>query len=100
MNAYDNSTAMERAWFSIARGAMSQTDALLRFEALYDAHLVRGEHAGCAEKLTTAERERDELRAVNADQVSQIKDAGWAKGLAVKRSEKDLKGCIEGGSRL
>ncbi|GJV52480.1 hypothetical protein Tco_1448221 [Tanacetum coccineum] len=110
MNAYDNSTAMERAWFSIARGAMAQTDALLRFEALYDAHLVlkercedvtsklvstrtdfthatnlyntlsnryqqvRGEHAGCAEKLTTAERERDELRAVNADQVSQIKE--------------------------
>ncbi|GJW93258.1 hypothetical protein Tco_0172930 [Tanacetum coccineum] len=36
--------------------------------------LVRGEHAGCAEKLTNAERERDELRAVNADQVSQIKE--------------------------
>ncbi|GJX33181.1 hypothetical protein Tco_0243036, partial [Tanacetum coccineum] len=35
---------------------------------------VRGEHAGCAEKLTTTERERDELRAVNADQVSQIKE--------------------------
>ncbi|GKD95552.1 hypothetical protein Tco_1379449 [Tanacetum coccineum] len=110
MNAYDNNTAMERAWFSIARGAMAQTDALLRFEALYDAHLalkercedvtrqlvstrtdfthasnlyntlsnkyqqVRGEHAGCAEKLVNAERERDELRAVNADQVSQIKE--------------------------
>ncbi|GJY42342.1 hypothetical protein Tco_0429612 [Tanacetum coccineum] len=87
MNAYDNSTAMERAWFSIARGAMAQTDALLRFEALYDAHLVlkercedvtsklvRGEHAGCAKKLTVVERERDELRAVNADQVSQIKE--------------------------
>ncbi|GJU19832.1 hypothetical protein Tco_1153174 [Tanacetum coccineum] len=106
----------------------------------------RGEHAGCAEKLVNAERERDELRAVNADQVSQIKEleaelarkdsalvfsdrvsneraveieklvskpgcrrlliawykeslsipfnlaiqAGWAKGLAMKRSEKDL----------
>ncbi|GJV58509.1 hypothetical protein Tco_1459514 [Tanacetum coccineum] len=110
MNAYDNNTAMERAWFSIARGAMAQTDALLRFEALYDAHLalkercedvtrqlvstrtdfthvsnlyntlsnryqqVRGEHAGCAEKLADAERERDELRAVNADQASHIKE--------------------------
>ncbi|GJX19690.1 hypothetical protein Tco_0222367 [Tanacetum coccineum] len=110
MNAYDNNTAMERAWFSIARGAVAQTDALLRFEALYDAHLalkercedvtrqlvstrtdfthvsnlyntlsnryqqVRGEHAGYAEKLTNTERERDELRAVNADQVSQIKE--------------------------
>ncbi|GJR84057.1 hypothetical protein Tco_0154842 [Tanacetum coccineum] len=100
----------ELAWFSIARGAMAQTDALLRFEALYDAHLalkercedvtrqlvstrtdfthvsnlyntlsnryqqVRGEHAGCAEKLINAERERDELRAVNADQASHIKE--------------------------
>ncbi|GJS83995.1 hypothetical protein Tco_0750536 [Tanacetum coccineum] len=110
MNAYDNNTAMERAWFSIARGAMAQTDALLRFEALYDAHLalkercedvtrqlvstrtdfthvsnlyntlsniyqqVRGEHAGCVEKLISAERERDEVRAVNADQASHIKE--------------------------
>ncbi|GJX30790.1 hypothetical protein Tco_0240645 [Tanacetum coccineum] len=110
MNAYDNNTAMERAWFSIARGAMAQTDALLRFKALYDAHLalkercedvtrqlvstrtdftlvsnlyntlsnryqqVRGEHAGCAEKLINAKRERDELRAVNADQASHIKE--------------------------
>ncbi|GKD28189.1 hypothetical protein Tco_1238967 [Tanacetum coccineum] len=110
MNAYDNNTAMEWAWFSIARGAMAQIDALLRFEALYDAHLalkercedvtrqlvstrtdfthvsnlyntlsnryqqVRGEHAGCAEKLINAERERDKLRAVNADQASHIKE--------------------------
>ncbi|GJV73637.1 hypothetical protein Tco_1493632 [Tanacetum coccineum] len=94
----------------IARGAMAQTDALFRFEALYDAHLalkercedvtrqlvstrtdfthvsnlyntlsnryqqVRGEHASCAEKLVNAERERDELRAVNADQASHIKE--------------------------
>ncbi|GJW27425.1 hypothetical protein Tco_0044300 [Tanacetum coccineum] len=168
MNAYDNSTAMERAWFSIARGAMAQTDALLRFEALYDAHLalkercedvtrqlvstrtdfthasnlyntlsnryqqVRGEHAGCAEKLINAEQERDELRAVGLlrmrvesrlgyfekekiDSIGKLLptvvkrllnsheykeslsilfnlaiQAGWAKGLAVKRSEKDL----------
>ncbi|GKA08046.1 hypothetical protein Tco_0687377, partial [Tanacetum coccineum] len=110
MNAYDNNTAMERAWFSIARGAMAQNDALLRFEALYDAHLVlkercedvtrqlvstrtdfthvpnlyntlsnryqqvRGEHAGCVKKLINAERERYELRAVNADQASHIKE--------------------------
>ncbi|GKB79418.1 hypothetical protein Tco_0946313 [Tanacetum coccineum] len=100
----------ELAWFSIARGAMALTDALLRFEALYDAYLalkercedvtrqlvstrtdfthvsnlyntlsnryqqVRGEHASCAEKLADAERERGELRAVNADQASHIKE--------------------------
>ncbi|GJR35824.1 hypothetical protein Tco_1211508 [Tanacetum coccineum] len=88
----------------------AKKNALLWFEALYDAHLalkercedvtrqlvstrtdfthvsnlyntlssryqqVRGEHAGCAEKLADAERERDELRAVNDDQVSHIKE--------------------------
>ncbi|GJY35609.1 hypothetical protein Tco_0420987 [Tanacetum coccineum] len=91
-------------------GQWHQLYALLRFEALYDAHLalkercedvtrqlvstqtdfthvsnlyntfsnryqqVRGEHVGCAEKLIDAERERDELRAVNADQASHIKE--------------------------
>ncbi|GKE18928.1 hypothetical protein Tco_1426505 [Tanacetum coccineum] len=114
-------TIHRRAWFSIAQGAMAQTDAqtnaLLWFEALYDAHLalkercedvtrqivstrtdfthvsnlyntlssryqqVQGDHAGCAEKLADAERERDELRAINADQVSHIKEleAGLAR---------------------
>ncbi|GJS69246.1 hypothetical protein Tco_0702087 [Tanacetum coccineum] len=33
-----------------------------------------GEACGCAEKLVNAERERDELRAVNADQASHIKE--------------------------
>ncbi|GJZ77084.1 hypothetical protein Tco_0641756 [Tanacetum coccineum] len=114
-------------WTLLRNGVMAQTDALLRFEALYDAHL--------------ALKERYISRAVNADQVSQIKEleaelarkdsalvfsdrvsneravenerlvsklgyfekekidsigkllptvAGWAKGLAVKRSEEDL----------
>ncbi|GJW75553.1 hypothetical protein Tco_0134923 [Tanacetum coccineum] len=53
-----------RAWFSIARGTMAQTDALLRFEALYDAHLALKERC----------EDRDELRAVNADQASHIKE--------------------------
>ncbi|GJY32099.1 hypothetical protein Tco_0415594 [Tanacetum coccineum] len=57
MNAYDNNIAMERACPE---------------RKIYQQ--VRGEHAGCAEKLINAERERDELRAVNADQVSQIKE--------------------------
>ncbi|GKA35826.1 hypothetical protein Tco_0722317 [Tanacetum coccineum] len=35
---------------------------------------VRGEHAGCAEKLINAKRERDKLRDVNADQASHIKE--------------------------
>ncbi|GKB07456.1 hypothetical protein Tco_0835740 [Tanacetum coccineum] len=110
MNAYHNNTAMDRAWFSIARGAIAQADAILRFEALYDAYLavkekcedatkylvsiqtnfthlsnlynnlssrhqqLWEEHSGCAGKLADVEKERDELRAVNADQASRIKE--------------------------
>ncbi|GJV21593.1 hypothetical protein Tco_1370613 [Tanacetum coccineum] len=105
MNAYDHNTAMERAWFSIARKAMAQTDALLRFEALYNAHLalkercedvtrqlvstrtdfthvsnlyntlsnryqsVRGEHAGCAEKLINAGGRVSNERAVENERL-------------------------------
>ncbi|GKA83218.1 hypothetical protein Tco_0789966 [Tanacetum coccineum] len=121
MNAYDNNTATERAWFSIARGAMAQTDALLQFEALYDAHpspeekkmsVVSNERAvenerlvsklGCLEKektdsigklLPTVVR-----RLLNSHEYKESLSipfnlaiqAGWAKGLAVKRSEEDL----------
>ncbi|GKC30899.1 hypothetical protein Tco_1038193 [Tanacetum coccineum] len=33
-NALNNTTALERAWFSLARGALAQTDILERFENL------------------------------------------------------------------
>ncbi|GKC84922.1 hypothetical protein Tco_1140639 [Tanacetum coccineum] len=135
MNAYDNSTAMERAWFSIARGAMAQTDALLRFEALYDAHLALKERCEDVTRqlkdsaLVFSDRVSNERAVENERLVSKLGylekekidsigkllptvvrrllnsheykeslsipfnlaiQAGWAKGLAVKRSEEDL----------
>ncbi|GKA82944.1 hypothetical protein Tco_0789692 [Tanacetum coccineum] len=125
----------ELAWFSIARGAMAQTDALLRFEALYDAHLALKERcedvtrqlerfrfglflpgiqrAGCenerlVSKLGYFEKEKNDSignllptvvrRLLNSHEYKESLSvpfnlaiqAGWAKGLAVKRSEEDL----------
>nr|GEU86911.1 hypothetical protein [Tanacetum cinerariifolium] len=52
-NALNNATALERAWFSLARGASSQTDILERFEHLQadfekvtDTHAEYGEMVG------------------------------------------------------
>ncbi|GJY47240.1 hypothetical protein Tco_0436303, partial [Tanacetum coccineum] len=46
-NALDNATALERAWFSLARGALAQTDILERFEHLQtDFNRLAETHAG------------------------------------------------------
>ncbi|GKC93115.1 hypothetical protein Tco_1158557 [Tanacetum coccineum] len=38
-NALNNSTALERAWFSLARGALDQTDILERLGWIWSSHL-------------------------------------------------------------
>ncbi|GJX34702.1 hypothetical protein Tco_0246259 [Tanacetum coccineum] len=38
MNLLDNNVVLDRAWFSLARGAMAQAHALCQFESLYDTH--------------------------------------------------------------
>ncbi|GJW44188.1 hypothetical protein Tco_0072987 [Tanacetum coccineum] len=38
MNLLDNNVVLDRAWFSLARGAMAQAHALSQFESLYDTH--------------------------------------------------------------
>ncbi|GJW47784.1 hypothetical protein Tco_0079430 [Tanacetum coccineum] len=52
-NALNNATALERAWFSLARGALAQTDILERFETLQadfgkhvESHTECGDLAG------------------------------------------------------
>ncbi|GJU62852.1 hypothetical protein Tco_1244687 [Tanacetum coccineum] len=96
MNAYDNSTAMERAWFSIARGGMAQTDALLGFEALYDAHLALKERCeDVEESMPVALSELSNAEGLR-ERVEGSIQAGWAKGLAVKRSEEDLMDVLRG----
>ncbi|GJS76733.1 hypothetical protein Tco_0726614 [Tanacetum coccineum] len=47
-NTLNNATALDRAWFSLARGALAQTDILKRFEHLQtDFDRLAEEHAGC-----------------------------------------------------
>ncbi|GKD42657.1 hypothetical protein Tco_1267302, partial [Tanacetum coccineum] len=38
MHLLDNNVFLDRAWFSLARGAMAQAHALCQFESLYDTH--------------------------------------------------------------
>ncbi|GJS75527.1 hypothetical protein Tco_0725408 [Tanacetum coccineum] len=38
MNLLDNNVVLDRAWFSLARGAMAQAHTLSQFESLYDTH--------------------------------------------------------------
>ncbi|GJY08051.1 hypothetical protein Tco_0375105 [Tanacetum coccineum] len=51
-NALNNATALERAWFSLVRGALAQTNILGRFEQLpasFDE--LAGTHAGCEDTV-------------------------------------------------
>ncbi|GKA01739.1 hypothetical protein Tco_0674404 [Tanacetum coccineum] len=38
MHLLDNNIVLDRAWFTLARGAMAQAHALSQFESLYDTH--------------------------------------------------------------
>ncbi|GJZ24385.1 hypothetical protein Tco_0561844 [Tanacetum coccineum] len=83
-NALNNSTALERAWFSLARGALDQTDILERLGWIWSSHLyttladrykvVKSEHEGCAKKLEVLENWNSELSQVNKDQALWIKE--------------------------
>ncbi|GJY49225.1 hypothetical protein Tco_0439181 [Tanacetum coccineum] len=86
----------EWAWFSVARGAMAQTDLLKRFENLladYDTLVethsecsktaLKEEHTGCEQKVKALEEERNNLSVVNRDQ------ALWIKELEVGVAKKD-----------
>ncbi|GKC52839.1 hypothetical protein Tco_1075584, partial [Tanacetum coccineum] len=51
-NALNNATELDRAWFSLACGALAQTDILERFEHLQtDFDRLAEEHAGCEDTV-------------------------------------------------
>ncbi|GJS75568.1 hypothetical protein Tco_0725449 [Tanacetum coccineum] len=51
-NALNNATVLKRAWFSLARGALAQTDILERFEHLQaDFDRLAETHAECGEMV-------------------------------------------------
>nr|GEZ91281.1 hypothetical protein [Tanacetum cinerariifolium] len=50
LNALNNATALERAWFSLARGSIAQTEILKRFENLQtDFDRLAESHAECGD---------------------------------------------------
>ncbi|GJZ14258.1 gypsy type transposase [Tanacetum coccineum] len=67
-NAFNNATALERAWFSLVQRALAQTDILKRCK------IVKSEHEGCAGKLEVLESRNSELSQVNQDQALRIKE--------------------------
>nr|GEW38300.1 hypothetical protein [Tanacetum cinerariifolium] len=89
-NALNNATVLERAWFSLARGSLAQTNILKRklvqarldlthsshlYTSLSDRHKAfKNEHEGCAGKLEGLENHNRELSQANRVQVLWIKE--------------------------
>nr|GEX62011.1 hypothetical protein [Tanacetum cinerariifolium] len=112
-NALNNATALERAWFSLARGSLAQTDILERFENLQtDFDRLVESHAECGDLtgklLGKAKIEKFDCickllptmvgRLLQSHKYKQSLfepfnlaiQAGWGKGLLEERSEADL----------
>nr|GEX95863.1 hypothetical protein [Tanacetum cinerariifolium] len=80
-NALNNSTALERAWFTLGRGVLAQADMLERFENLqadYDSlaetHADCGDTIRCTEQVQLLEGQNSKLSQVNKDQALKIKE--------------------------
>ncbi|GKE79553.1 hypothetical protein Tco_1545673, partial [Tanacetum coccineum] len=95
MHLLDNNVVLDRAWFSLAHGAMAQAHALRQFESLYDTH-----HA-LQESLETTRshlvRTREDFNVVQnfyntlSEKHRKLRKehAQCSEGLAVVRAEKD-----------
>ncbi|GJX38064.1 hypothetical protein Tco_0251367 [Tanacetum coccineum] len=95
MNLLDNNIVLDRAWFSLARGAMAQAHALCQFESLYDTH-----HA-LQESLETTRgqlvRTREDFNVVQnfyntlSEKHRKLREehAQCSEGLAAVRAERD-----------
>ncbi|GKC37045.1 hypothetical protein Tco_1049429 [Tanacetum coccineum] len=90
MHLLDNNVVLDRAWFTLARGAMPQAHALRQFQSLYDTHhalqekhlqhlserhrKLREDHGHCSKDLAVVLAEKDSLMATNAEQALRIKE--------------------------
>ncbi|GJV65110.1 hypothetical protein Tco_1475938 [Tanacetum coccineum] len=95
MHLLDNNVVLDRAWFTLARGAMAQAHALRQFESLYDTH-----HA-LQESLETTRshlvRTREDFNVVQnfyntlSERHRKLREdhAHCSEGLAAVRAEKD-----------
>nr|GEU41423.1 hypothetical protein [Tanacetum cinerariifolium] len=83
-NALTNKVALLRAWFSVARERMAQTDMLERFENLLADYDTLDEHTGCEQRVKIFKNEKNYLSAANHDQAAQIQ------ALEVELAKKDF----------
>nr|GEU65187.1 hypothetical protein [Tanacetum cinerariifolium] len=76
-NALPNHIALERAWFTLASGAMAQTDILKRFENLQDDYTRLAEtHVKCSDtvkKLVTAWHDLEHNAKLYTDMANRYK---------------------------
>ncbi|GKB91209.1 hypothetical protein Tco_0963481 [Tanacetum coccineum] len=95
-NDLPNSIALEKAWFNLDRGAMTQADILERFENLQDDYTRLAEtHDECSEtvrKLVTARQDLDhnaKLYSDTADRYKGLKEEHAGCGDKFKNLEKE-----------
>ncbi|GJV48417.1 hypothetical protein Tco_1438629 [Tanacetum coccineum] len=95
MNLLDNNIVLDRAWFSLARGAMAQAHALSQFESLYDNHHALQESFEATRSQLV--RTREDFNVVQnfyntlSEKHRKLREehAPCSEGLAVVRAEKD-----------
>ncbi|GJS46030.1 hypothetical protein Tco_0596151 [Tanacetum coccineum] len=96
MNLLDNNVVLDRAWFSLARGAMAQAHALCQFESLYDTHhALQESHETMRGQLV---RTREDFNVVQnfyntlSERHRKLREehARCSEGLVVVQSEKDI----------
>ncbi|GJS99311.1 hypothetical protein Tco_0820481 [Tanacetum coccineum] len=97
-NALTNEVALQRAWFSLARGAMAQTDILERFKNLLpDYDTLADTHAECLEtvrKLVTAREDLEHnaklyTNAINRYRAVKEEHAGCGQKVQILENEKN-----------
>ncbi|GJV44053.1 hypothetical protein Tco_1428589 [Tanacetum coccineum] len=95
MNLLDNNVVLDRAWFSLARGAMAQAHALSQFESLYDTHhALQESHETMRGQLV---RTREDFNVVQnfyntlSERHRKLREehAHCSEGLAVVQTERD-----------
>ncbi|GJT60630.1 hypothetical protein Tco_1004163 [Tanacetum coccineum] len=95
MNLLDNNIVLDRAWFSLARGAMVQAHTLCQFESLYDTHhalqksleTTRGQLVRTREDFNVVQNFYNTLSEKHRKLHEE--HAQCSEGLAVVRAEKD-----------
>ncbi|GKC15783.1 hypothetical protein Tco_1012565, partial [Tanacetum coccineum] len=92
-NALTNEVALERAWFSVAQGAMAQTDMLERFENLlanYDS--LAETHVECSEivrKLVDARLSLEHNAKLYMDAINRLRAVKEEHSLEAELAKKD-----------